>query len=259
MSSRRQSLDPLVVKLLPNNRPSNIAPCSPPSPTPKRVSFAPKADDKLSRPLTSTEAWSLYYFENHARHCPDCYNPHEVYRRTGRLCEIGHGLAQDVACHVYHQGGEVYSTRKDDSKLVRVEIPHGYAHLRGLLQSMAREIRHRTTPILSYDKTYPVPARKSWTPDSQPEIVTVESAISSSPKRRSIHRPVRYSTVVIDNDVEDVTAVRRPQPQPQQLPLERRGSLYEQRKKQDYRVEIREPSDKKDRRRRERRDSGFWM
>lgn len=254
MSSRRQSLRPVVVEVKPD-----IAGTSPPSPSAKRVSFAPKEDDKLSRPLTSTEAWSLYYFETHARHCSQCYNPLEVYRRGHRLCEVGHGLAQDVACHVYHQNGEIYSTRKDATKLVRVEIPHGYSHLRGLLRSMEREIRHRrrTSPILSYDRSYPVSARKSWTPEAQPqpqpETVTIEPATSSS-RRRSIHRPVRYSTVVVDNanDVEDVTAVRR----------ERRGTLYEQRKKQDYEVEIREPSEKRDKDRRlrkEKRDSGFWI
>lgn len=257
-SSRRHSMRPVIVEVKPDSAPtSNIAPSSPASP--KAVRFAPKSEDRASRPLSSTEAWSLYHFENHARHCPACYYPLEVYRRGEQLCPAGHGLAQDVAYHVYHLNGEVYSTTKDDnSKLVRVEVPHGYHHLRSLLRSMESRLRsHRTAPVISYDRTYPVSARKSWTPETEPENVVLEPATSS--RRRSTHRPVRYSTVIVDDDIEDVSAVTS---KPSTIASkERRGTLYEkelQRKPKDYRVEIREPSDSRKERRRHR-DSGVFF
>ncbi|EME49341.1 hypothetical protein DOTSEDRAFT_68199 [Dothistroma septosporum NZE10] len=256
-SSRRHSMKPVIVEVKPDNPISNIAPASPSSP--KAVRFAP--EDRASRQLTSTEAWSLYHFENHARHCSACYYPLEVYRRGEQLCPIGHGLAYDVACHVYHLNGDVYSTTKDsNSKLVRVEVPHGYSQTRSLLRSMEHKLRsHRATPIVSYDRTYPISARKTWTPESEPENVILESATSSS-RRRSVHRPVRYSTVVVaDNDIEDVAAVTsKPSTT---YTKERRGTLYErelQRKPKDYRVEIRGPSDTGKERRRHR-DSGVFF
>ncbi|KAK4635142.1 hypothetical protein CLAFUW4_01162 [Fulvia fulva] len=250
-SSRRHSVRPVIVEVKPDNAPtSNIAPSSPS--LRKAVRFAPRSEDRASRPLTSTEAWSLYHFESHARHCPACYCPLEVYRRGEQLCPIGHGLAQDVALHCYHLNGEVYSTTKDSNsnKLVRVEVPHGYSQLRSLLRSMEHRLRsHRATPLVSYDRSYPISARKSWTPETEPENVILETGTSS--RRRSTHRPVRYSTVVVvDNAIEDVSATTSTK--------ERRGTLYEkemQRKPKDYRVEIREPSESRKERRRHR-DSG---
>lgn len=111
--------------------------------------------------------------------------------------------------------------------------------------------------MISYDRTYPVSARKSWTPETEPENVVLEPATSS--RRRSTHRPVRYSTVIVDDDIEDVSAVTS---KPSTIASkERRGTLYEkelQRKPKDYRVEIREPSDSRKERRRHR-DSGVFF
>ena len=254
---------PVIVEVKPDAATSNIAPSSPASP--KAVRFA--SEDRASRQLTSTEAWSLYHFENHARHCPACHDPLAVYRRREQLCPVGHGLAYDVACHVYHLNGDVYSTTKDShSKLVRVEVPHGYAQTRSLLRSMDHRLRsHRTPPIVSYDRSYPISARKSWTPESEPEKAILESATSSSSssRRPPMHRPVRYSTVVVDNDdIEDVSAITStPSTTTSSLTRERRGTLYEkelQRKPKEYRVEIREPSDARKERRRQR-DSGVFF
>ncbi|KAK4506834.1 hypothetical protein PRZ48_000567 [Zasmidium cellare] len=274
MSSRRPIVRPVVVEVAPDNAPSNLAPSSPPSP--KAVRFAPTSDNRASRPLSSTEAWSLYYFEHHARHCPTCYQPLEVYRRGDRLCDVGHGLAQDVACHVYHRDGEIYSAKRDEeSKLVRVEIPHGYSQLRSLLKAMEhgiRRSRHRTVPILSYDRSYPVSARRYSTSKdtTEPANVIIEPATSNRPHRRSSkHKSVRYSTVQVDHDdIEQVSAVKTAAPSTTATTTtsssSRRGTLYEkdmQRKQKDYRVEIREPSssDYRKERRKSHRDSGIWM
>lgn len=275
MSSRRPTVRPMVVEFTPDNAPSNLAPSSPPSP--KAVRFAPTSDNRLSRPLTSTEAWSLYYFENHARQCSACIQPLEVYRRGDCLCETGHGLAQDVACHVYYRDGEIYSNKRDeDAKVVRVEIPHGYVQLRSLLKAMDHRIRrsrHRTVPILSYDRSYPVSARRYSSTndgDNKPTNVIIEPAISNRPRHRSSkHSSVRYSTVEVDHDdIERVSGVKGSAPSTSTTTTtsssSRRGSLYEkdmQRRQKDYHVEIREPSssDYRKERRKSHRDSGIWI
>ncbi|EME89301.1 uncharacterized protein MYCFIDRAFT_210049 [Pseudocercospora fijiensis CIRAD86] len=260
MSSKRHSVRPVVVHVQPDNIPT---PSSPPSATTtaKTVRFAPSSNNGSSRPLTSIEAWSLYHFEIHARQCRDCYDPYDVYKKRRSLCEVGHGLASDVACHVYYQSGDIYSCSKGDSELVRVEIPHGYDHTRLLLKAFDRKLRsHRNSAPLvhSYDRSYPVSARRYY-PDGGKEDVLIEPA-SSKPERKSSdrksrHKPLRYSTVVLqDDDTELVSGTKT---------SERRGSLYEkdaQRKKQDYRVEIREPStSERQRRRDDGRRNSVWL
>lgn len=249
-SSRRDSAQPIVIEVKPGRRLSSHLPTTPPSP--KAVRFAPSSGNAISRPLSSVEAWSLYHFENHARHCSACYYPLEVIRRGGQLCDTGHGLAQDVAYHVYHRDGEFYSTSKDNCKLVRMEIPPGYSHLRSLLVSMDRALRsHRmSSPLLSYDRTYPIAARRSDI-QSERENAIVEPADSRSRHhRRSKHKSSRYSTTALAEDDDDYI-VKLPSGQ-------RRGTIYDQdlqRKEENYRVERREPGQRKyepDRR------SGVW-
>lgn len=262
-SSRRQTLRPVVVEIRPDNVPSSISPSSPSSSS-KAVRFAPTSANGSSRPLTSTEAWSLYHFEMHARSCSQCFDPLTVYKRGNSLCQVGLGLAQDVACHVYHREGDVYSTKKDDSKLVRVEVQHDYDQVRLLLRAMERRLRsHRmsTVPLVSYDRSYPVAPRRFY---REAEDVYIEPSNSERLHRRtSKHKPVRYSTVVLNDDVEDVSIKSTPS-----LPTkERRGTLYEkdmQRKKENYLVEIREPRqpERRDRRRRDYDDgrrNSVWL
>ena len=281
----KQTVTPVIVEVKPSNvGGSNIAPSSPPgSPGSRKARFA-RNDSGLvtgvSRPLSQPEAWSLYHFETHARLCDECHDPLKVHLRGKRLCNNGLALAQDVAEHVYHHGGEAYSRRTDDyHKHVRVEIPHGYNQIRLLLQAMDRELRSskRTVPIISYDPTYPIPARRrSPSPErrrkryeDERKDVIIEPAISGT--RRSAQRPKRYSKVVLNEDVE-----AGPPRQPGKKPDARRGSLYEKDKqRQDvdrgYVVEVREPEQRdrdrerkryrEEQRRKEerRRSQGFWI
>ncbi|KXT15794.1 hypothetical protein AC579_6258 [Pseudocercospora musae] len=255
MSSKRHSVRPVVVEVQPDNVP---APSSPSSATAKTVRFAPPSNNGSSRPLTSIEAWSLYHFEIHARQCRDCLGPYDVYRRGRSLCEVGHGLASDVACHVYYKNGDVYSCSTGDSELVRVEIPHGYEQTRQLLKAFDRELRshRRSTPLVhSYDRSYPVSARRYYQDGGEENVLT--EIASSKPERQSSdrksrHKPLRYSTVVLQKD--DTELVSGPKTS------ERRGTLYEkdaQRKKQDYRVDIREPERR--RRREDGRRNSVWL
>ena len=115
----------------------------------------------VTRPMHKSEAWALYHFEEHAQRCGACYHPYEVYRNSEQLCERGHSLAQGVASQLYKdREGIVYSTAKEDQRLINVEIPHGFEHALQLLKAIERSLRHRRrTPFVSFDRTYYVPPR----------------------------------------------------------------------------------------------------
>ena len=224
MSSRRPSnLRPVVVEVRPDYVASSIAPSSPSSATTKSVRFAPTSENESSRPLTTIEAWSLYNFETHARQCSKC-------SKISRLCDVGSGLAQDVACHVFSRDSDIWSVLKDkkSNNFVRVEVPHGYTQLRKLLRSTERGLRtHKMsvpTPI-DYTRVYPVSSRRI----SSDKDVYIESASTAR-----VPRSRRYS--IRDDDLSIDPAPFTPR--------ERRGTLYHldaQRRNDRVLVEVREP------------------
>ena len=226
---------------------SNIAPSSPGSP--KAVRFAP-AFKAESRALDLAESWSCYHLETHCRQCNECYKPVE----SRQLCATGLALARDVAEHVYRQDGAVYSRKKDNTKLVQVDLPKDYTQVPQVLKLLerAQRTKHRAPPVVSYE---PVFSRRT-TPDEDERTtkVTIEPTRAKS-HRSSKHKSTRYKTVVVQEDVDEsaTTPVKK----------ERRGSLYYEdmarQRKEAYEVEIRQPDRKERRRDRERPLSGFWL
>lgn len=251
ISRGKQYVRPVIVEV----KPSKLAPSSPSPPSsPKAVRFAPSSSGTVSREITSTEHWSLYHFESHARTCPACFNPLAIYLRGGQLCTTGHDLAQDVAVHVYHKAGQIYSTEKDKHKDVHVELPPNYDQVRGLLKGMDHRLRATSRPIISYDQNYPISPRLSPSEQSYPEVrreVVIEPADSRRDRRsgrKSKHKSKRYETTVVhehDSDREPSPRESKPEPSSRDSkPRERRGSLYyadRQRKEKNYYVEEREP------------------
>lgn len=164
--------------------------------------------------------------------------------------------------HVCHRDNEVYSTKKENHKLVRVEIPFGYKQVRSLLRSMDRGTRkmERTVPIVSYDANYPVPPRRSASLPRRETEARVQAIVEpASTPRRSKHRSVRYA--VRQPEHPSLTATSQDDAsQPRARPREtdekvRRGSLYEAdmaKPRKEYRVEVREPVDVEARRERRR-------
>jgi hypothetical protein len=152
---------------------------------------------------------------------------------------------------VYHLNGEFYSTG-NAAKLVRVEIPAPYTNLRGLLRSMDRALRthhsKRPVPIISYDRTYPISARR-YSNDNTTERAQVILEPASTPRKKSSHRHrsskhklQRYSTVVVDTD-DAVDSAYEYDNDGEDYSV--KAPLYEretQRRRENYRVEIREPS-----------------
>lgn len=132
-------------------------------PRPSSTTFVDLKDDRVvgflkdpvtdvSRPVNESEWRMAYNFEMHARKCAYCTDPYSVHRNHGQLCDQGHRLAEPVARFIAYKksNGQIYSTAKEDDKLIRVELPAGYDQVRGLLKAIERSLRHRSrNPFVS--------------------------------------------------------------------------------------------------------------
>ncbi|KAK5136801.1 hypothetical protein LTR08_002097 [Meristemomyces frigidus] len=253
--SRRQYL---TVEVKPDHAVSRKADTTPtsPGPSPKSVRFA-TTEKVQPRALSTTEAWSLYHFEIHARQCRDCFNPLEVHLERRRLCDAGHSLARDVAEHVFIQDGVVYAKKKDNHKLVRIEMPQDYFHIVQLLKTTARCSAPRPAPMVSYPvpTLWAFPEGREYYEDERTRGVVEPASSSSRPLREaSKHKSKHYSAVVTQEAIEAAA--------PLPLRSERRRTVYydgvQRERVEAYEVEVREP-ERKESRRRERPKSGFWV
>lgn len=231
---------PVVVEV----RPEDVSPPASPS---KAVRFPVKYDivAGVSRPWTRTEAWSLSHFEKHARSCRQCRSPYDTLMKGGRLCQLGTDLAEDVAMHVYHRNGQVYSTTREGSRDIRVEVPHSFDSLLDLLKARDRiKRKQRTVPIISYD-TRTMPVAYTTAPAVQPvelpynytnAYVDMHRSNTHSTRQQRPHpESKRYSTIVVGDDDE----YERPRSSSKD---EKRGSLYQgENKRKAYVVEVRKP------------------
>ena len=135
------------------------------------------------------ENYVMKAFARHASKCSSCAQPYEVYRQGGTLCSIGHQRALDVAQYVYNKGGQAYSmVDREGNQRVQIEIPAGCEPVRSLLKAMERGLRiMKSTPPVSYDRTYYVPARSAPRRESRYEPPRLETALPPewpSPPRR---------------------------------------------------------------------------
>lgn len=210
----------------------------------KGVQFLDSPVSDVSRPATNEEAWVFYNFEVHARKCPHCQNPLEVYKSGDNLCDEGIELAIELTEYVYNKDGTTYSVAHEAGKVVRVEMPAEYNQARSLLRAIERRLHSRKpTPFMSYDKSYYVPARTPMKASEKP--VKVEQPKVRTPKASRPH---------VDAEVVEW-------PRKATVDVSRRGSLYvkdmeeQRRAERSYNVEIREPS-KRDIR--EHRSAGYY-
>ncbi len=238
------------------------------APAPERtVGFPPSPVTGISRPLDTAESWALYHFEVHARGCDSCANPYEVHRSGRQLCTVGHKLAQEVAVHIYREDGKIYSKATDNHKLVRVELPAGYNHVRGLLKAVERSLRHRRRqPFVSQDRTFYVSARL---PERTRPVKIEQPSSPTSTQHRHQHQSHHHHHHHSHHHHHRRHSHSRPRPEIVDWPAEekaktatvevsRRGSLYEadiaeqRRASARYSVEIREPN------RREAQTLGYY-
>jgi len=223
------------------------------------VGFYEDPVDSFSRPVNTAESWAAYHFEMHARKCAYCHNPYEVHRNHEQLCEVGHGLAQQVARYIYQKSdGATYSTVEEDNKLVRVEIPAGYVEVCSLLKAIERSIRHRSRkPFVSMDRSYYVAPRTAPASPRRSHSVKVEQ----EPKTKTKPYARSRNGEIVDWPQHTTTRPKRPLAEISNTPSSKRGSLYEEdlakqrRAAKHYAVEVREPSTRD---LREHRSSGYY-
>ncbi|CAN9296463.1 unnamed protein product [Alternaria alternata] len=152
------------------------------------VGFYEDPVDSFSRPVNVAESWAAYHFEVHARKCAYCHNSYEVYRNRENLCEVGHGLAQQIARYIYMKpDGEIYSTSEEDKKLVRLELPAGYVEVQSLVKAVERSIRHNSRESSTgMDRSYHVSPRTDLVSTIRSHPIKVEQ--ESTNKRSSQSR-----------------------------------------------------------------------
>jgi hypothetical protein len=129
------------------------------------------------RDLEADESFVLTEYETHARKCTRCVDALDAFREGRLLCDRGLAYARDVANYVFTKSGKAYSAvdnEHDEDVLVR--IPREYKACRRLLLAIEEGLRlRREQPIVSYDATYPVGARRPVT-ENAPAVVSDDEA-----------------------------------------------------------------------------------
>ena len=100
-----------------------------------KVNFKEELVDGVSKPMTNTQHWKLYYFENHAVKCPQCNNPWRVYRQSGSLCREGLEKAYEVSELLFKikSDGNIYCKDHQEHQYHRIEVPKSYENVYKLL------------------------------------------------------------------------------------------------------------------------------
>ncbi|KAL9619737.1 MAG: hypothetical protein Q9160_005668 [Pyrenula sp. 1 TL-2023] len=135
--------------------------------------------ETVRRPAREDEKLVMQTFVKHARHCHDCANPLKTYKDGGYLCDRGHAYAQDIAEYLYLKAGVMFSKydQTRDYMPMQVETPAGFEVVRDLLRVLDNSLKkRRPAPVISHDKNYYAPDRRSYPPDNlyDHEVIEVE-------------------------------------------------------------------------------------
>jgi hypothetical protein len=122
----------------------------------RQVAFA--GTPTVSRQPHHDELLAIHKFAGHASRCAKCAHPWDAHINGSTLCDRGHHYAQKVAVYVYNKAGKAYS-RDDGYAPTQIEIPVGCEAVRELLEAMEHGLRIRKPPVITYDRTYPIPSR----------------------------------------------------------------------------------------------------
>ncbi|KAF7595085.1 hypothetical protein BBP40_007288 [Aspergillus hancockii] len=164
------------------------------------------------RELEADEVYVMDAFERHASHCSKCADPLKTHEEERSLCERGHQYAIDVAEYLYSKNGKAYSALdRELNQPTLVKIPRDCLSVRALLLAIedglrlnrkekAAAVQAPRPPIITYDRTYPVPPRRSTTQqpayneiiereprDMNRRRVIVYTSPRSSPSRGSLY------------------------------------------------------------------------
>lgn len=257
-SAVRPILHPIVV----DQRQSS--PKSPKSGSPKGVHFPENRSpvSGISRELNSTEAWSLYHFEKHAKSCRACYEPYAKFESGRGLCDTGHALAQDVSLQIYYDRPEIYSRTPECGQLVRVELHKDYQQTRDMLRAYARQARRDAkTPVIHHNHPWSMPSASKYRSYDAPVYAEIHNsqqwAIPAPPRPRLYNRPTevhvergrsrhtksksqsKYKPILVEF-IDDFARLSTNDTRTMQYPVQPPVNMFPGRA--EYRTELREPA-----------------
>ena len=142
------------------------------------------------RDLQDDEKLVVDDFERHASHCRFCSHAVQTYKDGLALCESGNTRARTLRNYIFSQSGKHFSTVDFESgKSTRVKLPRDAFASRELFTALEQGLRIRekavvvqkpfhvvpSTQSTSYDRTYPVPARRVSRKQTRPRSMSPEA------------------------------------------------------------------------------------
>ncbi|CAP80401.1 hypothetical protein E8E15_009739 [Penicillium rubens] len=142
------------------------------------------------RDLQDDEKLVVDDFERHASHCRFCSHAVQTYKDGLALCESGNTRARTLRNYIFSQSGKHFSTVDFESgKSTRVKLPRDAFASRELFTALEQGLRIRekavvvqkpfhvvpSTQSTSYDRTYPVPARRVSGKQTRPRSMSPEA------------------------------------------------------------------------------------
>ncbi|KAJ6188665.1 hypothetical protein N7519_003573 [Penicillium mononematosum] len=142
------------------------------------------------RDLYDDEKLVVDDFERHASRCRFCSHAVQTYKDGLALCESGNTRARTLRNYIFSQNGKHFSTVDLESgKSTRVKLPRDAFASRELFTALEQGLRIRekavvvqkpvqpvqSTQSTSYDRTYPVPARRVSGKQTRPRSMSPEA------------------------------------------------------------------------------------
>lgn len=140
-------------------------------------------------------------YNRHAQSCNRCKKPLEVYHRGELLCDVGHGLAIEVATVIYQLAGETashYEPSSDRWVKLNVDLTHYDGPVYELAQAIKLGLNKRSPPKeapVRYVRPIPISRHAR---DASPQSYYS----SSSSSRRSDETPRQSGNISINMPFE---------------------------------------------------------
>ncbi|KAI9373543.1 hypothetical protein BJX61DRAFT_375516 [Aspergillus egyptiacus] len=185
------------------------------------------------RELEADEEYVMNAFEGHVSRCDPCKAILRVEPEDRSLCNRGQQYARDVTAYLYSKNKNAYSAvDRDFNQPTLVKIPIDCKATRHLLMAIedgfhllhrkeeaAQKPVSREEPVISYDRTYYVPPRRSHTVteiiEREPRTLTGRPRaviVYPSPNRGSPSRGSLYDSDVAERveRVKESSRIYRP-------------------------------------------------
>ncbi|OQE22242.1 hypothetical protein PENFLA_c013G08552 [Penicillium flavigenum] len=139
------------------------------------------------RDLYDDEKLVVDDFERHASHCRLCSHAVQTYKDGLALCESGNTRARTLHNYIFSQSGKHFSTVDFESgKSTRVKLPRDAFASRELFAALEQGLCIREKAVVvqkpvqptqstSYDRTYPIPARRVSGKQTRPRSMSPEA------------------------------------------------------------------------------------